>query len=168
MRRTSATFQQRRSESPVNRRLRTVFGEHSFDAYVYAPGAKQKVALRPIDARLNLPAGTFSYLLEEFSQYFCVEQAFGQAADAFHTVLGQKLSVDTLERTNQRVGRQAKAYLGTLPTPAAEEEGELLVATADGKGVPFRPRVGTSNRKPAPKTQCLLLAKSELRRRITL
>ena len=126
-----------RSESPVERPLRTVFGEHAFDAYVYAPGPKQKIALRPIDARLNLPAGKYSYLLEEFTQYFCVEQAFGQAADAFQTVLGQKLSVDTLERTNQRVGEQACEYLDALPTPPVKEEGELLVATADGKGVPL-------------------------------
>ncbi len=126
-----------RSDSPRRRPLRTVFGEHALDAYVYAPGAKQTIALRPIDARLNLSAEKFSYLLEEFSQYFCVEQAFGQAADAFHTVLGQKLSVDTLERTNQRVGRQAETYLNALPPIAAEEEGELLVATADGKGVPL-------------------------------
>jgi len=126
-----------RSESPVERPLRTVFGEHTFDAYVYAPGPKQKIALRPIDARLNLPAGKYSYLLEEFTQYFCVEQAFGQAADAFQTVLGQKLPVDTLERTNQRVGAQAREYLDALPTPPVKEEGELLVATADGKGVPL-------------------------------
>ena len=126
-----------RSESPVERPLRTVFGEHAFHAYVYSPGPKQKIVLRPIDARLNLPAGRYSYLLEEFTQYFCVEQAFGQAADAFQTVLGQKLSVDTLERTNQRVGEQARDYLDALPKPPVEEEGELLVATADGKGVPL-------------------------------
>ena len=59
-----------RSESPVERPLRTVYGEHTVDAYVYAPGPKQKIALRPIDARLNLPAGKYSYLLEEFTQYF--------------------------------------------------------------------------------------------------
>lgn len=126
-----------RSESPLKRQLRTVFGEHAFDAYVYAPGERQKISLRPIDARLNLSAEKFSYLLEEFSQYFCVEQAFGQAADAFQTVLRQKLSVDTLERTNQRVGQQAETYLNALPPIATEEEGELLVATADGKGVPL-------------------------------
>ena len=40
-----------RSESPVRRPLRSVFGEHAFDAYVYAPGPKQKVALRPIVSR---------------------------------------------------------------------------------------------------------------------
>jgi hypothetical protein len=126
-----------RSESPVERPLRTVFGEHAFDAYVYAPGPKQRIGLRPIDARLNLPAGKYSYLLEEFSQYFCVEQAFGQAVNSFQTVLGQKLSVDTLERTNQRVGEQARDYLDALPTPPVAEEGGLLVATADGKGVPL-------------------------------
>jgi hypothetical protein len=126
-----------RSESPIGRPLRTVFGEHSFDAYVYAPGPKQKIALRPIDARLNLPAGKYSYLLEEFTQYFCVEQAFGQAADSFQTVLGQKLPVDTLERTNHRVGEQARDYLDALPKPAVDEEGGVLVATADGKGVPL-------------------------------
>jgi hypothetical protein len=104
---------------------------------VYAAGPKRKIALRSIDARLNLPAGKYSYLLEEFSQYFCVEQAFGQAADSFQTVLGQRLSVDTLERTNQRLGEQASDYLDSLPTPPVAEEGELLVATADGKGVPL-------------------------------
>ena len=126
-----------RSESPVKRPLRTVFGEHEFHAYVYRPGAKQKIALRPIDARLHLSGRKYSYLLEEFTQYFCVEQAFGQAADAFQAVLGQKLSVDTLERTNGRVGEQAQEYLDALPKPLVKEEGELLVATADGKGVPL-------------------------------
>jgi hypothetical protein len=53
------------------------------------------------------------------------------------SVLGQKVSVDTLERTNQRLGDQAEGFLDTLPTPPPEEEGELLVATADGKGVPL-------------------------------
>lgn len=126
-----------RSETPQPRPLRTVFGEHTFGAYVYAPGAKQKIALRPIDARLHLPAGKASYLLEEFSQYFCVEQAFGQASKAFQAVLKQRLCVDSLERTNRRLGEQAEEYLDALPVPPADEEGELLVATADGKGVPL-------------------------------
>ena len=67
-----------RSPQPVARPLRTVFGEHTFTAYVYLPGPKKQIALRPIDARLNLPEGKGSYLWEEFSQYFCIEQAFGQ------------------------------------------------------------------------------------------
>ncbi|MCA9212899.1 MAG: ISKra4 family transposase, partial [Planctomycetales bacterium] len=126
-----------RSPEPTARPLRTIFGEHVITAFVYAPGPKKKIELRPIDARLNLAAGKGSYLWEEFSQYFCVEQAFGQAASALETVFGQKISVDTLERTNQRLGGQAEQFLDVLPAPPSDEEGELLVATADGKGVPL-------------------------------
>jgi hypothetical protein len=134
-----------RSQQPRARPLRTVFGEHTFTAYVYGLGPKKQIALRPIDARLNLSEGKGSYLWEEFSQYFCIEQAFGQSAAALETVLGQKVSVDTFERTNRRLGEQAEQFLDTLPAPPPDEEGELLVATADGKGVPLiREQVDTS------------------------
>lgn len=127
-----------RSEEPVPRRLRTVFGEHVFAAYVYAPGPKKKIALRPVDARIGLPAGVHSYLFEEFSQYFSVDQAFGMAGGQMHKVLGQRTSVDSLERINRRLGEQAEEFFDhSLPTPPAAEEGELLVVTADGKGVPL-------------------------------
>ena len=126
-----------RSEDPADRPLRTVFGEHTIRAYVYAAGAHQAIELRPVDARLSLSPGCCSYFLEEFSQYFCVDQAFGQASRGLATVLGQEVSVDTLERINRRMGEQAEGFLDRLPTPPAEDEGELLVFTADGKGVPL-------------------------------
>lgn len=126
-----------RSDEPASRRLRTIFGEHQFSSYVYAAGPKQAIALRPMDARLQLPAGTFSYLFEEFSQYFCVEQSFSSAAQRWDAMFGQKTSVDSLERISQRMGAQASAFLESLPTPPADQEGEVLVVTADGKGVPL-------------------------------
>ena len=126
-----------RSEQPADRPLRTVFGEHTIRAYVYAARAHQAIELRPVDARLSLPPGRCSYFFEEFSQYFCVDQAFGQASQGMATVLRQEVSVDTLERINRRMGEQAEGFLDRLPTPPAKEEGELLVFTADGKGVPL-------------------------------
>lgn len=126
-----------RSEEPQPRRIRTIFGEHVFHSHTYARSAKKKIELRPLDARMSLPEGEFSYLLEEFSQYFCVDQAFGQAQRALEKVLGQKVPVDSLERINRRVAPEAEKFLEQLPTPAANEEGELLVLTADGKGVPM-------------------------------
>ena len=126
-----------RSEEPAQRPLRTVFGEHTLWAYVYAARAHQAIELRPIDARLSLPPGRCSYFFEEFSQYFCVDQAFGQASQGLATVLRQEVSVDTLERINRRMGEQAEGFLDRLPTPPAKEEGQLLVFTADGKGVPL-------------------------------
>jgi len=126
-----------RSDTIVTRPVRTIFGEHSFQAYVYAQGSKRKIELRPIDARLNLPEGKASYLLQEFSQLFCVEKAFGVGARQFETVFGQKLSVDVLEEINRDMGRQAEQFLDVLPKPPMKEEGKILVASADGKGVPL-------------------------------
>lgn len=126
-----------RSPQPVKRLLQTVFGEHCIVSYVYAIEPRKKIELRPIDARLGLSAGKHSYLYEEFVQYFDVDQSFGKAAARFESVFGQRVSVDTLERINRRMGAQADAYLENLPTPPSQEEGDLLVATADGKGVPL-------------------------------
>ncbi len=126
-----------RSDTVVTRPVRTIFGEHSFQAYVYAQGSKRKIELRPLDARLNLPEGKASYLLQEFSQLFCVEKAFGVGARQFETVFGQKLSVDVLEEINRDMGRQAEQFLDVLPKPPAKKEGKILVASADGKGVPL-------------------------------
>jgi hypothetical protein len=126
-----------RSKTVVERPLRTIFGEHAFQAFVYSRGSKRKIELRPIDARINLPEGKASYLLQEFSQLFCVEKAFGVGARQFETVFGQKLSVDVLEDINRAMGEQADRFLDQLPTPPKKDEGTILVATADGKGVPL-------------------------------
>ena len=126
-----------RSDTVMIRPLRTIFGEHCFEAYVYAQGSKRRIELRPIDARLNLPEGKASYLLQEFSQLFCVEKAFGVGARQFETVFGQRLSVDVLEDINRDMGQQAERFLDVLPKPPAKEAGAILVTTADGKGVPL-------------------------------
>ena len=126
-----------RSETPVERPLRTIFGEHSFRSYVYSRGPHRPIELRPIDARINLSEGKASYLLQEFSQLFCVEKAFGVGARQFETVFRQKLSVDVLEDINRAMGEQADRFLDALPAPPPKEEGSILVATADGKGVPL-------------------------------
>jgi hypothetical protein len=126
-----------RSDATAERPLQTVFGHHTIQAYVYAPGAHEKIELRPVDARLQLSDRQTSYLLEEFSQYFCVDQAFRQAGQGIELVLKQKVSVDSLERINRRMGDQADSFLDQLPPPPASKEGELLVFTGDGKGVPL-------------------------------
>jgi hypothetical protein len=126
-----------RSESVVQRPLRTIFGTHQFEAYVYSAGSKRQVELRPIDARLNLPEGKASYLLQEFSQLFCVEKAFAVGARQFETVFRQRLSVDVLEDINRAMGEQADRFLEEVPRPQPSQEGAILVASADGKGVPL-------------------------------
>jgi hypothetical protein len=126
-----------RSDAVEKRPLRTVFGEQTLKAYVYASGSKRKIELRPIDARINLPAGKASYLLQDFSQLFCVEKAFAVGSRQFQAVFRQQLSVDVLEDINRAMGEQADRFLDELPPPPSAEEGAIVVATADGKGVPL-------------------------------
>ena len=128
-----------RSQTQNSRRLRTLFGQHTFSAYVYRVGRDKKsaIALRPVDERLGIDPQHYSPLVQEFSMLFCTEHAFRPGADAFETIFRQRLSVDTLERVSRTMGTAANDFMNALPTPPAAEEGELLVMTADGKGVPM-------------------------------
>jgi hypothetical protein len=128
-----------RSHEPARRPLRTIFGEHQFEAYVYRrrQHPNTPIALRPVDARLGIEPDRFSPLLQEFTMLLGIEQAFDQAAEAFEAIFRQRLSVDTLERVSRRMGERAGEFLDNLEPPSPEEEGELLVLTADGKGVPM-------------------------------
>ena len=120
-----------RSATVQPRPLRTIFGEQNLHTYVYSQGSKRKIDLRPIDACINLPEGKASYLLQEFSQLFCIEKAFGVGSRQFETVFRQKLSVDVLEDINRAMGAQADCFLDHLPTPPSAEEGALLVEHRD-------------------------------------
>ncbi len=127
----------RRSDTPTD----TLFGRSSVNTPLnstpISPGKNKNIVMHLISARMQLPEHRWSYLLQEFSQMFCVESAFNQAADNLELVFGAKFSVDTLEQTSQRMEVEADAFLDDLPTPQKKDEAELLVASADCKGVPL-------------------------------
>jgi hypothetical protein len=127
----------RRSEKPTETTVRSIFGNHVFQQYTYSRGKKKEIQLHPISARMELPEHCWSYLLQEFSQLFCVDHAFRPASENMQTVWGAKFSVDTLEQINQGMGPQASEFLNALPTPKKSDEGQIFVASADCKGVPL-------------------------------
>lgn len=128
----------RRSQKKSESSIRSIFGTHNFQQFTYAPGPKKAIALRPISARMSLPEHRWSYLLQQWTQMLSVDSAYQQAMNHLQIILGSdKLSVDTAERINGQMGRDAGAYLDQAPKPAAEEEAKFLVATADCKGVPL-------------------------------
>jgi hypothetical protein len=53
-------------------------------------------------------------------------------------MVGFEQSVHSLERTDRRLAEEVPAFWEAQPVPPAEQEGGLLVCTADGKGVPMR------------------------------
>jgi len=127
----------RRSTTKSVTRLRSLFGQHVFEQFTYASGKNKPISLRPISARLSLPANRWSLLLQEFSQMFGVDQAYEQAMKNLGEIFHSDFSVDTAERINGQLGRSAGKFLDDLPLPESGSEGKLLVATADCKGVPL-------------------------------
>jgi len=127
----------RRSQEKSSTTLRSIFGQHTFDQFVYAPGKNKAICLRPISARMSLPMHRWSFLLQELSQMLDVDQAYDQAMKNLGRFLGSRFSVDTAEQINGRMGVSAGEFLADLPLPEEGSEAELLVATADCKGVPL-------------------------------
>lgn len=126
-----------RSDKKTNTKIRSIFGLHHFDEFVYARRKNKSIELRPLSARMRLPPQRWSYLLQEISQVFCSEAAFNQAADHLELVLGGQYSVDTLEQISLHIGVDAGEFLSQIPKPDSNKEAKLLVASADCKGVPL-------------------------------
>jgi hypothetical protein len=139
----------RRLPQPHERTYRSLFGTLPICRFVYGSREGQKIEHVPLDAVLGLPEGEFSYVLEDWAQRLCLKGAFAEAAQSLHDMLGLKPSVRSLEHMNRTVAEFASSFTDHQPTPPAGEEGELVVLTADGKGVPMRrPRSNEPRRGP--------------------
>lgn len=131
-----------RLDKARRRRLATVFGTFSLKRAVYGERAGQKAEFIPLDARLGLPKSDFSYLLQDWDQSLAVENSYSHTSKILERILGFSQVVDSLERMNRSMAEEVPAYRDSKPIPAAVEEGEILVVSADGKGVPIRRKLG--------------------------
>jgi hypothetical protein len=127
-----------RLPEPHDRRYVSIFGELALTRVVYGTREGQKIERVPLDERLGLPENDFSYVLEDWSQRFCLKESFAEAGHALETLLGLRLGRRTLEQINRTVASYAPVFRATIEPPLPKEEGPLLVVTADGKGVPMR------------------------------
>jgi hypothetical protein len=121
-----------------DRRYVSIFGDFRLRRTVYGSREGQKIEFAPLDNRLQLPASPFSYVLQDWDQSLCAEQAFGQVNATITRMLQLKQSVDSLERMNQDMAQHATPFRLNRPLPPAAEEGEVFVVSADGKGVVLR------------------------------
>lgn len=128
----------RRLEKPRERRLVTIFGDLTINRTVYGTRETQKHEMVPLDVRLGLPDGEFSYLLQDWAQATCVQNAYGKSRELLERILGFGLTVRGLEHMNVQMAEAAESFHATESVPFHTEEGSILVVTADGKGVPMR------------------------------
>lgn len=134
------------------RRYVSIFGPCQLERTAYGSREGQRVDFVPLDNRLQLPRSAFSDVLQDWDQALCVEQAFGQATGTVARILGLKQSVDRLERMNARMADDVRPFRDNRPAPDPASEGEVLVLSADGKGVVLR-RPAEAPAPPAHRTK---------------
>jgi hypothetical protein len=128
----------RKLEEPHDKRYLSIFGELIIPRYVYGTREGQVIEWVPLDAALGLPAGENSYVLEDWLERLCVKEAYGEGVADLRAWLGTSVSVRTAEGINRKLAEYSEGYRLNQGMPSPEEDEELLVVTADGKGVRMR------------------------------
>jgi hypothetical protein len=143
-----------RVESGHERALETVFGTVSVERLAYrAPGVGN---LHPADAALNLPVERHSHGLRKLCALESARGSFEGAVEAIERQTGVTLGKRQVEELAGMAAMDFEDFYENR-RPARGKQGDLLVLSADGKGIvmrpdalrtraPARPRAG-----PAPK-----------------
>jgi len=127
-----------RLEQLHTRRYVSIFGAFELERTVYGSREGQALELVPLDNRLQLPASVFSYVLQDWDQALAVEQAFSQVNQTVARMLKLQQSVDSLEGMNRQMAQDVGWFRELQGSPPAAEEGQIVVVTADCKGIVMR------------------------------
>jgi hypothetical protein len=120
----------------------SVFGKLVFHRHAFtAPG---QPVVCPLDAALGLPERCYSDLLREWMVYGATDESYRESQTVLERVLGLSLSLQAVETTVAEAAVDAAGFSDQRhdPSPAASAA-TILVAQADGKGVPLVPSMPT-------------------------
>lgn len=128
----------RRSQQKHRRVYRSVFGDFEIERYVYCRREKTKALAKPLDQKLGLPADEVSYVLEDWLGNLSVDIPFETATGWLKKTLGIEVKSSLAHRRVGKLGGYAEDFNEQRESVRSEDEEEILVALADGKGVPCR------------------------------
>ncbi len=155
------------------RRMRpyvSAFGATPFGRDVYAARETQRQEVVPLDAKLGMPEGNISYLLQKWSGTKCVKQSYQESRTTLLEIMGFAPSVNCLEDMVARAAEHAEVYFDEQEPVDPTTEAEILVATSDCKGVPMRhvdaPRTKRGDDVPRQKRQRLRKGEKNGRKRM--
>ena len=120
------------------RSYHSLFGKFTLKRAVYGTRKGQPAVCIPLDTRLQLPEEEYAYPLQELTQHLTTEVSYTTAQTLLNKLLNLSVTVDSMERINQHAGEMMPAFREAQTAPEAATEDELLVVTADGKGIPIR------------------------------
>ena len=128
----------KRSRKKHSRPYRSIFGVVAIRRYVYAERENRKIEAAFLDQKLGLPLGEQSYVLENWLNRLTCHVSYDAAVKWLDETLGIHTSVRAAEMMAGKASSSVEGFRQTRPAPAAKTEAEILVVTADGKGVPIR------------------------------
>lgn len=120
------------------RTYRSILGNIILHRTVYGKKETGKIESIPLDVRLQLPYNEQSYVLQEISQFMAMEMPYDTTKKVLEKILPAKLTVDTMERVTRQNSQHVEEYRKQQPKPDLSKEGEILVITADSKGIPIK------------------------------
>jgi len=92
----------------------------------------------PLDAELSLGSERYSDLLRDLVEYLAVYvPSYGKAMDILARILEFNVSTRVVQKLVVEDAQDVEAYYEQKPAPKPQDEAEILVVQADGKGVPM-------------------------------
>jgi hypothetical protein len=152
-----------RVEREHRRVLGTVFGKVTVSRMAYR--APRRGNLHPADAALNLPVERHSHGLRRLAASEAARGSFQDAVDGIERACGQQLGKRQVEELAQIAAVDFEDFYEKR-RPARSEPGNLLVISADGKGIvmrpdALRPKAAAARARPGPKHPKTRLASAE-------
>jgi hypothetical protein len=126
-----------RYHSCKSREYLSIFGSLEINrAYYWQKGSK---GVFPLDNKLNLPQYQYSYLLLKWTQGRIVSEPYDEAVESINEILKLSLHKQGQEEASKNVVVDVRKYYQEEDEILLDNEEDILVATADCKGVPMVP-----------------------------
>ena len=113
----------------------------------------------PLDEVAGLPEQCYSYVLEDWLDVAGAQTDYRQAAAQIERILGHSFAGMVAQRSVGRLSEEVEAYYEDRDWTALQEEGAVLCAGFDGKGVP----IVSAEREGEPCSKAARLGKGQRR-----
>ncbi len=118
------------------RQLSTVVGKVTVTRLAYRQRGHRN--LYPADMELNLPSRVYSHGLERLTAIEASRGSYAEASLAIERATGTRIAKRQLELLAVNAAADFDGFYETRPTPPGEPD-DVLVLSADGKGIVMRP-----------------------------
>jgi hypothetical protein len=91
----------------------------------------------PLAEQVNMPQRCYSYFVQEWMSLFAFEHPFKESAGWFDGLFDLEVAQSVLIDVAKEAHKDYEAFYTQQAAPSQESEGEIMVVSVDGKGVPM-------------------------------